>query len=391
MADFAGFISPQTLVEQVRGTAPWLFGRDFKGFVKPMAGVGLANGAEGQWGWLAIVHSGEDLPTATQPTADQRVDYFALCLACHHASVASYVPTDVDTKIRGHCWADSDVEVLRRQWLITQAMRGWELRRISARWVERPSGTISGHDGEWLGVACGAVGGFLTVGDLPSADLAMSAVRTELQREANEFSAAVAEMRDHRGDEVEVLRLAAILTHNVGDVDQGLSHWSEAADKAGAAFRTAVGRLAHENANAFAGSFALAAKLYRRLLAAEGHRHYPLRALKCLRRSPDLLLPIGPFFDAWGAILARHEQLSDGDRAEIAVALHGGCRKVAGQVGYYRALAGLAADGGLDRYGKYLMGSAKQLLKDSEVRRHCLLGRHAWESPLRKQCRSLVL
>ena len=393
MADFAGFISPQTLVDQVRGTAPWLFGRDFKGLVPPVTGATLASLAEGQWGWLAMVQHGEDLPAATKPSADQRVDYFVLCLACHHASVASYVPTDVDTKIRGHCWADSDGEVLRRQWTITQAMRGWELRRISARWVERPSGTVSGHDGEWLGVACGAVGGFLAGGDLTSADLAMAAVQSELQREASEFSSAVAEMRDHRCDEVDVLRLAAILTHNVGDVDQGLSHWPEAAQKSapGATLRAAIGRLAHENASAFSGAFALAAKLYRRLLAAEGHRHYPLRALKCLRRSPALLLPIGPFFDAWGSILANHEQLSDGDRAEIAVALHSGCRKVAGQVGYYRALAGLAAEGGLDRFGKYLMGSAKNLLKDPEVRRHCLLSRSAWESPLRKQCRSLVI
>jgi hypothetical protein len=32
---------------------------------------------------------------------EQLQDYFALCLACHHATVATFVPTDVDTKIRG--------------------------------------------------------------------------------------------------------------------------------------------------------------------------------------------------------------------------------------------------------------------------------------------------
>jgi hypothetical protein len=394
MADFAGFISPQTLVDQVRSTAPWLFGRGFADVAPaPVAGATLAAQAAGPWGWLAIVRAGEDLVAAAKPTPDQRVDYFALCLASHHASVASYVPTDVDTKIRGHCWADGDGEVLRRQWGIAQAMAGWDERRISARWIDSPSGTVSGHDGEWLGVATGAAGGFLASGDGASAEEAMTAVRAELEREAAEFSAAASALREHRYDEVDLLRLAAILTHNVGDVDQGLSHWSDAASAhaAGAAFRAAVGRLAHENAASFSGVFNLAARLYRRLLSAEGHRHYPLRALKCLRRSPDLLLPIGPFFDGWGMALAGHEQLGEGDRAEIAAALHGGCRKIAGQVGYYRALAGLAAEGGLERFAKYLMGASKHLLKDPEVRRHCQMGRVTWESALRKQCRSLLL
>lgn len=380
LTSFAGFISPQTLIDQVRSTAPWLFTEDFAALTGPA------------WTWLAIIRAGQALTPASKPTAAQRVEYFALCLACHHASVASYVPTDVDSKIRGHCWTDGDAEVLRQQWVITQAMRGWEVQRISARWVERASGPVSGHDGEWLGVACGAVGGFLALGDQASAEQAMDAVRSELERQAGEFSAAIVEMRDRRFDEVEVLRLAAILTHNAGDVDQGLSHWTAAAvnHPAGTAFRAAVSRLAHEHATRFAGAFHRAARLYRRLLAAEGHRHYPLRGLKCLRRSPDLLLPIGPFFDDWGARLAQHPHLSDSERAELATALHGGCRKVAGQTGYYRALAGLASAGGLERFGKYLMGSAKHLLKDPEVRRHCQMSRLSWEAPLRRQCRSLA-
>ena len=38
---------------------------------------------------------------------EQLQDYFALCLACHHATVATFVPTDVDTKIRGIVWRES--------------------------------------------------------------------------------------------------------------------------------------------------------------------------------------------------------------------------------------------------------------------------------------------
>ena len=37
-------------------------------------------------------------------TEDDRLLYFKLCIASHFSTVASYVPTDVDSKIRGHCW-----------------------------------------------------------------------------------------------------------------------------------------------------------------------------------------------------------------------------------------------------------------------------------------------
>ncbi len=57
-------------------------------------------------GWLNILLEPKLLsllPRCDAPTEQQRVNYFALCLASHFATVASYVPTDVDSKIRGHC------------------------------------------------------------------------------------------------------------------------------------------------------------------------------------------------------------------------------------------------------------------------------------------------
>ena len=50
------------------------------------------------------------------------------------------------------------------------------------------------------------------------------------------------------------------------------------------------------------GKFAAAVKLYQSTgMSAEGHRHYPLRPVKALRRSPETLLPLSPFLDDWGA------------------------------------------------------------------------------------------
>ena len=81
--------------------------------------------------------------------------------------------------------------------------------------------------------------------------------------------------------------------------------------------RKAFGRLAHDNSAPYGGLFSQAAKIYKRVMSPEGHRHYPLRSIKSLRQTPDLLLPLGPFFDDWGRLLGRHPLLSDSNRAEI--------------------------------------------------------------------------
>ena len=52
-------------------------------------------------------------------------------------------------------------------------------------------------------------------------------------------------------------------------------------------------RLAHERNDRFGGEFYRAKIIYKELLSAEGHRHYPLREPKCLRMTPDLMLPLG--------------------------------------------------------------------------------------------------
>jgi hypothetical protein len=52
-------------------------------------------------------------------------------------------------------------------------------------------------------------------------------------------------------------------------------------------------RLAHERNDRFGGEFFRAKIIYKELLSAEGHRHYPLREPKCLRMTPDLMLPLG--------------------------------------------------------------------------------------------------
>jgi len=125
-------------------------------------------------------------------------------------------------------------------------------------------------------------------------------------------------------------------------------------------------------------------------MAAEGHRHYPLRQVKALRSSPDVLLPISPCLDAWGELIAGHRDLDLDEKAEVFAALYAGCRKIPGQVGYYRAIAGMAAGTSLDQLGKRLSSSARQALKDAEVKRHLQLRRSSFESSLRKQAQATL-
>ena len=390
---FGEGIGPANLLTLVRHTAPWLWQRGFDALAPSATdGARLADLAGGPAGWLAVVRAGDRLQATPRPTPDERVDYFALCLACHHATVATFCPTDVDSKIRGHRWRDPDASVLARQADLTTAMHGWDPQPVSTRVVVRASGPVSGHDGEWLGVACGALGGFLASADRVAADAAGAAVEEELSREAREFRAAAEAVRRGKGDELELLALAVILTHNVGDVDQGISHWPDtlANDAPAVAWKARLQRLAHENTTPFAGAFQIAAALYKRIMSAEGHRHYPLRQVKALRASPEFLLPIGPCLDAWGERLAGHRDLDIDDKAEIFAALHAGCRKIPGQVGYYRAIAGIAAGTSLDQLAKRLSSSARQALKDPEVKRHLQLRRTSFESSLRKQAQATL-
>ena len=112
--------------------------------------------------------------------------------------------------------------------------------------------------------------------------------------------------------------------------------------------------------------------------------------MKALRSSPDLLLPFGPFFDDWGRTIASHEGLSDAARGEVLAALLAGCRKIAGQAGYFRAIAGMEDGRGLDAFAKHLPGSARQALKDPDLRRLVAIKQVSFESTLRKRAQALL-
>ncbi len=366
-------------MEWVENTAPFLF-------ANPMDSP---PGALHELDFEAILHTVKRGYAWPEDREVYVLDYFALCLACHHATVATFIPTDVDSKIRGLLWRDAkDPATHRQMFELARRAMNWPLEQVSRRYTELAGrGPVSGHNGEQLSVLLGALQAFLRNGDSEFADQATAAVVAELEREAQEWQTAV----DTRGAELDALTIAMSLTHNAGDIDQGLSYWPKTEILAGP--RAAFGRLAHENTKPFWGAFASAAKVYKQLLASEGHRHYPLRSIKRLRCCPELLLPLGPCFDEWGARVAKSPALSPESKAETLGALIAGCRKVPGQRGYYRAIRGFEdalGSAGYHHLTALLPNSLRKESAAAPLRKMVAVSRESFESSLRKSFRSAL-
>jgi hypothetical protein len=373
-------------LEQVQNTAPFL------AFPPPsnLAAGDLIHRGEGPRAFLDIlpntaVFANPPEEFDTNSATQRREDYFAYCIACHHATVATFVPTDVDTKIRGLLWRETrDPESLRRMFRFAQQSMLWSIDGISTRATAVAGvGPVSGHNGEQLSILAGALGAFTRAGDTEFAAQAAAAIDAELEREVTEFAYAL----KTPGLELEALKIATSLTHNVGDLDQGISFWSQS--DAHKLAREPFHRLAHENKQPYRGMFQTAAAIYRRGMSAEGHRHYPLRAVKALRRSPDFLLPLGPFLDDWGRTIGSHSGLSDDERAEVLAALIAGCRKIPGQRGYFRAIHGMldALGGRADRIVNLMPARSRSDLRDPELRKAIAVPRHSFESMMKKTLR----
>jgi hypothetical protein len=347
-------VSPRILLEQVRNTVPFHLGEG--GACTP---------------YLERLREAQRLPAADAPS---HVSYFSLCLSAHYATVASFVPTDVDNQIRYKLWhpALPLAEVQAMVEVVDEA-RHWDVAPATTRLVRAPGGgrPLSGHDGEWLSVAVAAYGATRRRDPDTAAEVARW-ILEELTREAAVF----AELERAR-DGIGALGAATLIAHNLGDLDRVIEQWNLAPDDP---LREAAVKLGHDEVprpalRREAELFFRAGRLNQRHMATENHRHFALREPRCLRRSVDLLLPIGPFFDDWGARLARHPALEPRDLGEIAGALIGGWERLqaSGAVGYARALAGLleAMPGGYSRLAAELPARAARTIRSGEL--HALI------------------
>ena len=383
---FSEMIGPANLLGLVRNTADFLFRFDNLPTLDPT--LPLIQCGDHPMAFVPILARGEHLQLSSPPTGSDLQSYFALCLAAHHATVATFVPTDVDSKIRGQLWSwRQPIEIYRAMFEYSFQALAWDISRISTRATELAGvGPVSGHNGEMLGVLAGALGCFLRHGDSEYAEKATELFDQELRREILELQVALKQ----KGEEVELLKVAMSVMHNLGDLDQGINYWGEHESYPEARERFA--KLGKERQDRYGGIFRIAGGLYRTLLASEGHRHYPLRQVAALRRTNEHLLPLGPWFDSWGEKVGRSKELSLREKGEVLTALLQGCKKIPGQQGYFRAIAGLleGLTGKTEDLLKTMPTSARHLLKESSIRQLITVRKESFESSYRKRARGII-
>ena len=348
-------LAPEVLLQQVRNTAAWALDEP-------------TDARERTWR-DALLHAPE-----TPYGYDDTGAYFALLLAAHFVTVATFVPTDVDSHIRHHAWARcTDHEALRRLVDRVDATDDWDAHEVSARVADvRGLGSFSGHDGEWLSVRAGALGRALALDDTETVERISARIDRELDREHKAFET----LRDVRGRELDALRVVTAVAHNLGDLSRIVVEWP-AKSPAAQSLQKRYARLGHD-----AGGdprFALAGRVNKAVTAADNHRFLSLRAARALRTSRDLLLPLGPFFDAWGAAVATSPAM--GPRGSSEALANRGAAVAAlleahlldpSQQGVLRALAGFhqAHPGGVDAVEPELPARLRKVLRAGAAREH---------------------
>jgi hypothetical protein len=323
-------IGPELVRSQVKNTAAWLWD-DARARAATTA--------------LDDVEAAERDRTAP----DGSNAYLRLLLSAHWATVATFVPTDVDARIRHHAWAAMETEEeIARACDVVDEIAALDVHAVSARVVDSDHGTMCGHDGEWLGVRAGALGRAIALGAKTTIERLVEAMDRELAREARIFEEALATKAPTKDGPARVLSSATVIAHNLGDLSRVVDQWPTK----DAALHARYVRLGHADAREPRPSFVLAGRMNKEIAALENHRFLALRKPRGLRASRALLMPIGPWLDGWGETIARAPEIEDRDRAEIVAALLSIHLSSLDQQGCLRALAGIhrATRGGLEHY-----------------------------------------
>jgi hypothetical protein len=311
-----------------------------------------------------------------------------LLLAAHFVTVATFVPTDVDTRIRHHLWwlLDTEEQLLAGLAHVDEAA-SWDPARVSARLVEAKGlGAVCGHQGEWFSVWAGALGRALALGADRARDHAIGRIEDELLREAKIFDAVL-----HAGDPLDVLRISTVLAHNLGDLSRVVEAWPKTLpDPDG--LRDRFMRLGHEHVERYGGSFVLAGAINTPIMAPENDRFLALRPARPLRKARALLLPIGPFFDDWGELIGRTPLLDEDERVEVVAALIETHLQRPTQVGCMRALAGFdrTFHGGLLAIEDALPARERKLVRGGPIREQLGVDRTRFEARMAKRLEHVV-
>ncbi len=339
--------SPLRLLAQVENTAAW------------------ALGGSSPWGDFA--ERARALEVSWQ-SAEAREAYFELMLSAHFLTVATLVPTDLDSHIRHHIWREcrsaDDIERLLQPLL---RVASWSPRAVSERVVAvHDIGDIYGHRGEWHSVMAGGLAIALQL----DAQDTVAQIAAHLDAVVELEALAFAKVRA-QDDFVLTLKVATTLAHNDGDLSRVVEAWPQATPRR-AEYVEKYCRLGHrdDRVNVSQREHFLAGQLNKAVMADENHRHLPLREAKGLRGSRDLLVPFAPFLGEWGEKVARATALDARDVGAVVAALLAGHEHYPELQGYMRALAGIhrTYQGGIEALSPYVSAAQRKLLAKGKVR-----------------------
>lgn len=312
-------IDPATLMGLVENTAPFLF-RDRKPLTP----------------YTEVMLTAKEAP----PARYSHLEYYRLALSAHYTTVATFVPTDVDNQIRKNLW-DQTLPAGTTEAMAELVMRSlaWDFRPVTARYQESEGAYVCGHQGEWFSVAVGAYAAHRA-----SAPELAAAVQAAILKEVRAEAELFLRLKKKK-DGVGLLKASTAIAHNLGDLDRVIDQWDLPAEDPLRKAAYKLGHAPHPSFGPLQAELLDAGNLNKAFMASENHRHYPLRKPRCLRQSVDFLLPLGPFFDAWGETVSRHPLLSSEEVAEVAAALIEGFEKLSSPkiplYGYARALGGI--------------------------------------------------
>lgn len=263
-------------------------------------------------------------------------EYFHICMSAHWCTAGTFVPTDVDNQIREGLWKHEQVgKHLEKMARITIDSWTWDYTQVTNRKSFNPlrNQVMSTHEGTWLSVAIGAYCALVRNKRLELAAEVADVILAEIEKEES----LLLELREKR-DHINFLRSTALMAHNFGDLDRVIDQWQMSDEDP---FKKRIYKLGHKLNENYSPVLYYAGLVNKEFLSVENHRHMSLRQPKCLRLSPDFLVPVGPFMDDWGAKLGSSSALTLADKAEIVCALYEGYTRQDQAFGYVRAYRGL--------------------------------------------------
>jgi hypothetical protein len=307
-------------------------------------------------------------------------EYFHICMAAHWSTAGTFVPTDVDNQIREGLWKHKDIKAhIDKMARITIDSWKWDYRQVTNRksFNSHNDEVMSTHEGTWLSVAIGAYCALVKNKKTELAAEVAGVIKAEIVKE-QDLMLALREDRDH----INFLRAAPLIAHNLGDLDRVIVQWNMLEEE----FCKSIYKLGHIPNDRYDNILVYTGKVNKRFSSKENHRHMSMRQPKCIRKSCNFLIPVGPFMDDWGTALGSSPLLSAQEKAEIIVAMFDGYKRQDEAFGYCRGYGAMVrACKNLDEVETWISFDVMNEINKSEFKKISEIDRADFEQKYKDQ------